>query len=116
MLFQVFVIHGEMTIVVERRSSQVIKHAGQLTAVEGSWKAESASLPLAAALLFAGVELPSQITGSAELMTGLSDQFMVDSLGPDERLKKSTGESNPGLSYPTVVPRLTTWMVFSSRS
>ena len=68
---------------------QTEKHtATELT--EGSWKAESSSLPLA--LLLAGVELPSQMTESAELMAGLSGQSMVDSSGRDVCLEKAIGE------------------------
>jgi hypothetical protein len=89
-----------------------------LTANEGSWKAESVSFPLVVALDTAGVELPSQITGSSEPIPGPPDHPMEESLGPapERLLKKSTGESKPGLSYPTVVPLWTIWTEFSSLS
>ena len=49
-------------------------------------------------------------------MPGLSDHSMEESLGPDSFLKKSTGESKPGLSYPTVVPLLVILTALTSLS
>ena len=68
----------------------------KLTAMDGSWKAESVSRGLSMDLV--GVELPSHTIPSLWPMLGLSGQSRVDSLGA--RLEKALvqGDSNPGLS------------------
>ena len=58
----------------------------------------------------AGVEVPEQTMPSELLISRLSEAYRPkpDPLGMDQ------GDSKPGLSYPTVVPCLTTCTALSS--